>query len=193
MIENIAFVYKNGGDFTLEYVKRLVDAVNVHCTIPVNIYCLSNDSDVSEFCNHIPLKHDEWFKWWAKLELFENFENCLYFDLDTIIRGDIAPLLKYDHHFTMLEDFYYPEFTASGVMAWKGDFRYLAERYNPELETKYLRTGDQGWINDNLQVVPERFQKLFPGVLGSYKAGYNGCGVVCFHGIPRPHSVRWVI
>lgn len=196
MIKNIALVYRSGGpDYNLEYVRRLVEDIRKHGGEYTKIWCLSDDSSVREFCHHIPLKTD-WPGWWSKLELFMNFDNCLYFDLDTVIRGSIKPLLEHDHSFTMLSDFYLPELPGSGVMAWEGDYSFIPIGFDLTKAKKYRtrqKWGDQGWITERLKKDPERFQKIFPGLIGSYKAGYIGCSVVCFHGKPRPRDVGWKV
>lgn len=196
MIDTIACVYKSGGDtYTLEYVERLMSPLKKY---NVRLVCLSDDPNVANICEYIPLKHNEWSGWWSKLELFQNLHNCLYFDLDTVIRGDISSLLAADYTFTMLSDFGNDLLPASGVMAWQGDYSFLSVGFDMSLDKNYRRTGmwgDQGWIREKMTDRRiNRFQTDFPDMFGSYKLGYNqDTEVVCFHGLPRPHTVNWKV
>ena len=195
----VACVLRSGGDYTPEYVERLQQGVAQHLTVPHRFVCLS---DVEVPCERIPLI-TSWAGWWAKLELFRPglFTGpVLYFDLDTVITGDITPLAERKHSFTMLSDFSRAFQPASGVMAWQGDYSRLFTQWDPQLERQYRRSscwGDQGWIARTLNIKPARWQQLFPGMFASYKlspiAARKGASIVCFHGKPRPRDVNWTI
>lgn len=152
----------------------------------------------------IPLQYD-WPRWWPKLELFRpDIEgDLLYFDLDTVVLGDISALDV--GQTTMLSDFYRPERPASGLMyisqadkarVWQA-FTADPERHMARC-TSGDRWGDQGFLSEVLS--PARWQDLRPGKVISYKAhvrkGVNpmSADVICFHGQPRPWEVRagWV-
>ena len=195
----VACVLRSGGCYTPEYVERLRDGVAKHLAIPHRFVCLS---DVDVPCERIPLV-TEWRGWWSKLELFRPGllkGQVLYFDLDTVIHGDITPLAVHPHKFTMLSDLLAPARLASGVLAWDGDYSHLFKLWHPRLEPRYRtasRWGDQGWIAEKLGCVPGRFQGQFPGMFASYKASTPqqkaAASVVCFHGQPRPHEVGWQV
>ena len=192
----LACVYRTGGDFSPEYVQRLVESMRRHSD-GCRIVCLSDDPAVSRYCEHVPLVND-WAGWWSKLELFNLPGKTVYFDLDTVIKGDLTPLVEYPHQFTMLSDFYKPHRPASGVMAWEGDYRYLMDGFTMEKANEYrtpAKWGDQGWISERLD--PDRWQDVIPGQIASYKASskaeIEAAAVVCFHGRPRPHEVDWKV
>lgn len=84
-------------------------------------------SDVDVPCERVPLI-TELPGWYAKLELFHMTGPVLYFDLDTVITGDLSEIASYPHQFTMLRDFTHPEYPASGVMAWHGDYGFLFDK-----------------------------------------------------------------
>lgn len=89
----IACVLKSGGDFDAEYVERLRDGVSKNLGKPHRFVCFS---DVSVPCDRIPLKHDL-PGWWSKMELFRHdigLEDVFYLDLDTVIIGDLNPLVE---------------------------------------------------------------------------------------------------
>lgn len=195
----VACVLRSGGDYTAEYVSRLRDAVAQHLAVPHRFVCLS---DIDVPCERVPLLNN-WPGWWSKLELFRPglFHGpVLYFDLDTIVQGDITPLARQACQFAMLTDFCQPRQLASGVMLFRGDFRALHDNWQPSRERLYrtrARWGDQGWIAEQLAVEPKRLQALVPGLIASYKTGtpaeLRAAAVVCFHGNPRPHEVNWDI
>jgi hypothetical protein len=143
--------------------------------------------------------------WWNKLEVFRLTGPTIYFDLDTIIVGDITDLVVYPHIFTGLTNFKRTGFN-SGFMGWCGDYSYLNQDIDRQTEKEYDggetgnwdRHGDQGWIEDHLKLKPQLSGDLFPGRFVSYKwdvrrQGFvpKNASVVAFHGKPRPSDVNW--
>ena len=187
----IISVLRSGGDYTPEYVHRLRDGVAANMQGAYKFVCLS---DVQiEGVNTIPLETD-WPGWWAKLEMFKLGGPCLYFDLDTIIKGDITPLAELcaQHNMIMLRDFNYRGKGvegASGVMGWSKDMSYLMHRYDPA--KKYPGLGDQGYIAT--QCHPVYWQDIAPGLIVSRKLHRDrrNAAVVCYHGKPRPKDTGW--
>ena len=172
-----------------EYVSKLYDGVARNLSRPFTFHCLT-DKDV-----------DGASGWWAKIEMFRpgRFRGrCLYFDLDTLIVGNIAHLSNYSGAFAGLSDFYHPEQFASGVMAWDADAAApIWELWDRAGRPQFDQRGDQGWIGS---VMPnaDRLQTLFPSQIVSFKANCldgipEGARVVCFHGHPRPHVVSDII
>lgn len=183
----VVCVLKSGGCYTSEYVTRLQKSIQKHLTRH-DFICFS---DIEVPCERIPLT-ENLPGWWSKLEIFTLTGKCLYFDLDTVIKGDLSEIADYPHKFTMLSDFYVLEKPASGVMAWDGDYRYILDDYDHN--QTYPGHGDQGYISTKVQ--PERFQDLFPHQIVSRKVTNTRNPderVVCFHGEPRPHEVNWQI
>lgn len=196
MRATVALVYKTGGDYTLEYVKRIVTSLRRHGA--QDIVCLSDDPSVAQFCRHIPLLKN-YPGWWSKLELFNLTGKTVYFDLDTIISGDIRPILDFPHKFTMLKGFSTGR-GASGVMAWHGDFSYLLHKFHTGHIDAYSWSrhawGDQDWINHNLGFTADYFQDILPRnyiVSRKLNSVYarRFAKVVCYHGKPRPHETGW--
>lgn len=193
-MNNIALVFRTGGDYTPEYVKRLADSLTPYGTV----ICLT-DYDGPLPCVKWPLL-TSWPGWWAKLELFERFRygRTVYFDLDTVIDGDISALFELDAPFYMLRDFYYPERFGSGVMVWNGDHSYVTDDFTPERMGRYStprRWGDQGWLTDHVDTPIARLQDECPGLIASYKASTRqektDAAIVCYHGQPRPIQTGW--
>lgn len=194
----VACVYKPGGDFTDEYVTRLCDGVARHCSVSYRFVCLTDQKIGGVTC--IPLAQ-EWPGWWNKLQLFREFKGpTVYFDLDTVIVGDLNEILVNHHGFSALSDFNKGTF-ASGVMAWSGDYSFLYDDFSLSMIPKYSKSmaawGDQGYIAERLFGF-DSLQELHPGRFVSYKKHVRkegrvpeGTSVVCFHGKPRPHQVGW--
>lgn len=212
----IALVYRAGGDYTPNDVKTLV------AQLPkgTEIICLTDAPFVMDRVTCIPLTtpYQGMRGWWAKIDLFrpDITDDLLYFDLDTVITGDIKKLLKTTgDQMVMLTDFYHPQYLMSSVMFipnsakaqiwnafWKEPQRHIAEC------TVTAKWGDQGFIRG---VIGDclHWQDLYPGWFVSYKADivkvgesrwaterYSrgdgtlpaGARVVVFHGNPRPHE-----
>jgi len=197
----VVCVYKTGGDFDARYVRKLMDSALEHGAD--DFICLTDDMTLNQFCEVIPLEYDL-PGWWSKLELFKLAgDNYIYFDLDTVIHGDIKPFLEYPHTFTMLRDFNKKaNRPASGIMAWSGDYSHLLydfdkreiDRYTP---LKGGKLGDQAYIADRLGFQPDYVQDLFPELTCSHKwdtlETRQNRPVVCYHGKPRPHETEWEI
>lgn len=200
----VACVYKPGGGFSDDYVYRLRDGVKQHCQAEHNFVCLTSQRLKS--VETIPLAQD-WIGWWNKLQLFKKDQfsgPVVYFDLDTMIVGDITDIVSKPQEFAVLSDFYGKHRINSGVMAWNADkdWSALYELFDasrvPEYSQSMEKWGDQGWIENNLLEPPARLQDQFPGKIVSYKADIRkqnavpeGAAIVCFHGKPRPHQIGW--
>lgn len=183
----------------------------LHQQLPGDAVCLTNLPSIKgvetlslEYANDL-------HGWWAKMELFDpagplGDQDLLYFDLDTVLVGDIAPLIaavEGRREIVMLSDFYHPEHPASGVMfiparakariwrAWNVNPYWNMVRRRPP-----GRSGDQGFIGDHALRI-DRWEDLCPGAIVSYKRDVllNGgvvpddALVVAFHGNPRPWSL----
>jgi hypothetical protein len=186
----VACVMRSGGDFKPEHVHLLRDGVLRHSP-DVNFACLS-DVDIPGI-KTIPLI-ENWRGWWSKIELFRQgifTEPVVYFDLDTVITGDIRPLQR--NLMTMLEG-PVSHGPASGIMAWGYDYSeiYKTLKANPYLMEIYKTPshfGDQGFIRDFCPSKPA----LFTEPLYSYKMHCNSgrdypadALAIYFHGLPRP-------
>lgn len=200
-----------GGDlYGPEYVNNLFDMVSRNLrAMPGRFVCFTDDAsgiDTRVQCEPLPLSLEGW---WNKLYLFKpgvfkEGERVLYFDLDTLILGDIDEIAGFIAPFAMLRDFYRPDHWASGVMAFTVG-KETAQIWNRWLSANKLRIdgGDQAWIEKILierSIKPELLQDIFPGQFVSYKADClgvapkRGTRIVCFHGHPRPHEcgADWV-
>jgi hypothetical protein len=207
-------VLRSGGDFNFGHAHRLACSIAANLTLPHRIVLLSDQGPEfeSEVFRHVRLAHD-WPKWWSKLELFrpglfEEGARVLFFDLDTVIAGNLDELARTPFPFAGLRDFYFPDRFASGVMSFIACSEiselYGTFREQPEL---YMGRagGDQRFIRDAWIGAGRRFsflQDSFPGQIVSFKVHTRpgarglpaGARVLCFHGFPRPWECHapWV-
>ena len=202
---------KAGKAYGAEYVNILFDMVrrNLKAGYPGMFHCITDDPEgLAEGINVIPLP-DDLETWYGKLYMFKrglfpDGSRCLFFDLDTLILGDIEFLVKYDGQFATLRDFYYPQQVGPAIIAWEaGDFASsIWEEWESQGKPRHPM-GDLWWLNnlDQGRFVKEIdiLQDKFPGKFCSFKADCHpyppkGTAVVCFHGQPRPDNCgeEWV-
>lgn len=201
----IACVLKSGGLYTRKYVEILRDSLKRNLTLPYRFEVFT-DVDMpgrQRLGMNLP-------GWWSKLELFRlRGGPVLYLDLDTIVMGDLNPLLRAvaampEGEFRMLTPFNPRRrelgLWASGLMAWHGDFGFLLRGATEEQRLKYRL--DQAFICDALAArgVTVRPIDEFVEAL-SYKrhckSGFPRgatAPIVCFHGKPGPEAAQagWV-
>lgn len=197
----VACVYKIGGDFTSEYVHRLAENVREHTTRPHRFVCLT-DSDEKFACETLPLT-DNLPGWWSKLELFKTFwGRTVYLDLDTVIVGNIDPLLDYEGPAALGQDWYSDKPKLSTfVMAWNSpiNFIYPTEEEKQEI-LRNPKKMDEFFVVAKLERAKWHVDDVCKILsIVSYKKHCREHGVpdtariVCFHGKPRPHEVGWKI
>lgn len=210
----IACILKTGGDFSAEHVYVLFKQVSDHLAIPFRFRCLTDDKRVLDTTLGDPLLHN-FPGWWSKMELFSIPGPLIYFDLDTVIIGDLDSLaedvkdLKLSE-LMMLRRFRHPGW-ASGIMGWQGDWSWVLRRFITELSfghafvvtPKGFRLdnggaqfiGDQNWIARALMPVWPivAAQDMIRGIysyrhhIRSRKGGMpDDARIICFHGHPRP-------
>lgn len=202
----VTFVCLNAGNYLGQgalYVNNLADMVrrNMPDGVDWRFVCLTDDPrGLINGIEIIPLPKDV-KGWWGKLYLFRkglfpDGQRIVFLDLDTLIVGSLAEIIKYDGDMAILRDFYFPQRGAPGVIAFRSGFghriwdEWVAEG-RPEHEMGdlwWIERLDQGRFTRNI----DRLQDKFPKAFVSYKADCrdgipDGSKVVCFHGNPRPH------
>lgn len=193
----IVTVLRLSGAFKPAHVWALAGQIGVAAP-GARFICLSDDPSVP---GYTPLKHD-WPGWWAKMEIFGLKGPCLYMDLDSVVTGDLAPLLAAagGRSLTVLRDFNWPQREVqSSLMAWSGDMSALYHRFAADPGRHMAENasprwwGDQGFI-ERQAAEPSYWQDIMPGAAVSWKkhcaAGIpESARIVCFHGKPRPWEV----
>lgn len=174
-----------------EYAEKLRDMVYRNTTLPYK-FKVFEDGDVQGLKG-----------WDAKIALFHpdafpRGEHVIFFDLDTLIIGDIDKLLSYRGELALLRDFWRKDGYGPAVMLWEaGKCDWIWAKYEKKKRPKLTR-GDQEWLELILKS-PVILQDEFPDFFVSYKTHCNpyppgNAAVVCFHGLPRPHECtqKWV-
>lgn len=117
--------------------------------------------------------------WWSKMEVFREFDDAFYVDLDTVRIGDVSAYIDAPHSFTASEGVYIrgPGQINSSLMSWSGDYRWLYERFMADRDRiirDYVVTshwGDQAFIRDAMAEAGKKidtFQQKFQGSVVSY-------------------------
>lgn len=184
-----------------EYVNNLFDAVRRHVRRDVHYSFICFTDDATGLHEEISVRPmpANLVGWDNKIALFkpglfEDGERVIFFDLDTLILGDLDALLAYKGSLGTLRDFWRPEGLGPAVIAWEaGKHTDIWTRYAGEQLTR----GDQEWLERYWK--PDLLQDLMPGFFASYKTHCNPyppkeASVICFHGHPRPHECtqKWV-
>lgn len=175
----------NYGDYLgrgADYVARMLSMVKRNLSEPFRFECLTDEGDLGG--------------WWAKIELFRpgRFSGrVVYFDLDTVIVGDLAPLVAAPG-IIHLDEWGWPAATlCSSVMVWDaGEHEQIWEKFSDEIPREYR--GDQDYITEL-----GGWERLPAHLCRSYR--YHcvnkpppGCVNVSMHGRPKPHEIAsgWV-
>lgn len=182
-----------------EYADRLQRAILRHLPVKHDFICIREEGS-----SGLP-------GWWAKMALFDpdlrGGERLIYFDLDTVICGDLSPLAELDCEFGICENFTrlagntnWPCHFGSCVMTFApgfgGDiFEAFCKR---RLELMRNPCGDQKVIEDicaELGYEPTLLQRVLPpGFFVGYRdlpkhqTPPKGCSVVVFAGSHKPHN-----
>ena len=176
-----------------EYVANLYRGVRRHLNAPFRFVCLT-DSPLDIPIDALNIEGSDWY---AKMELFRpgrfgDDDQVLFFDLDTVIIGNVDELAAYDGEIAGLSDFYYPDRLQSSVLSFKpSTCGHIWTKWERMGKPRNKR-GDQGVI-EVYAPNAERFQDLFPDVIVSFKADCESgvplsARVVCFHGEPKPDN-----
>lgn len=145
--------------------------------------------------------------WWSKMELFNpkhkiiGNQSIFYMDLDTLILREFSPLMS-DTELRMINDFYHPTHSQSGVMninqaskkqIWKQWMRNASHYMNAY--TRFPKLGD-GALIANLYPSHMHFNSKYPGSIISYKKDFlktktipKTANLMCFFGKPRPWDI----
>lgn len=194
----IVTVLRSGGDFAPNHVWGLAAQLE-NAMGAADFVCLSDEPAVP---GYRPLRHN-WPGWWSKMEVFRLRGPCLYMDLDTVVIGDLGPILEVARRewFTVLRDFNPQQRElGTGLMAWSGDLSIVYRRFLKDpaghmaANSNPRHWGDQGFIER--QPEPRAYwQEHVPRMVVSWKKHCMGgripagARVVCFHGEPRPWAV----
>lgn len=130
--------------------------------------------------------------------------DLLYFDLDTIICGDLSDIARV-RSLTVLSNFYDMKGIGSGMM-------FLPESCREPIWNEWIKSprahmdeyrngGDQAFLSQFWKDSADRWQDVLPGQVVSYKVHCkphvhetahvpDNARVICFHGYPKPRDLK---
>lgn len=204
---------RTGDKYPAAYMAKLAAGVRKHLAADHEILCLADRPD------DVPAGIGVWdvsgyglTGWWAKMLLFHHAipargDRILYFDLDTLIVGDLAPLAAYDGPFGICANFT----RRAGIVTWPCNYgscvmsfptgslhkdvwlRFRARQ--DEMMAEAGAYGDQ-WSIEMLRPGADMLQALMPAqYFAHFKRDLNRqppapeTSVVVFGGTPKPHEV----
>lgn len=225
-IDCACVIHSTGYDWI--YVERLYNMLCRHLHLPVRLHVYTeHDRSVPP---HM-IKHcvTEWpgvagakRSWWYKLQLFdpEHFSgDLLYFDLDTVICGDISWCVENSaRDFWCIRDFRYLQRSSyqgiNSSLMWfnVSDYAWVWREFNREGVANVTSRwpGDQDYITHMIRPPQRRlfedrrvasyrwqlcqggwdFQKRRPRSAGSTTVIPPDVSVINFHGRPKPHQIQ---
>jgi len=204
----IAMVLKTGGAvYDHQYVNALAKSIKENVSIPHELVCLTDDpKGFSQDVDKVIKLTNNYPTWWSKIELFKpnqfDTDTVFYMDLDTVVVGNIDKIVSYDGQFCGLRDFFALHSLGSGIMAWNPKYTeniYLKFTQNSTQIIRNYKEGDQRWIDENKPSI-EYIQDIFPNQIVSFKKHCmkndgkvivpETAKIICFHGNPRPHTMK---
>ena len=195
MIDIVCF--KWGPKFGPEYVNKFYNAIKRNTTVPHRFICYTDDPSGVE-CETRPFLIDLPV-WWYIIGLtnpdHDHNEQLFYFDLDTIVTGNIDHILNMQQPFATISDFGWPAGLQTAFIMWdkttrNNVWKYFTTKYSPadyaNLDCDYTQWGGtnqfleecMGVVRINKNPTPAienappvvRLQNEFPGDCASYKA-----------------------
>jgi hypothetical protein len=200
---------RTGDRYGIEYVAKLRDMVARYLPMPHRFICLTDQPETLAGVEMIPLMGLP--GWWAKMALFSrSFRGegrCLYFDLDTVIIGDLTPLAEIEAPFAICANFTravnpaYPCRYGSCIMV-------LADSFGSDIWASFMSESHrfiQGCTYGDQQAI----EQLYPDAIllqDVLPAGYlvgrreftderpEGAAVMIFAGKHKPHNTthKWL-
>jgi hypothetical protein len=198
---------KWGTKYPAEYVNNLYAAVKRNSTVAYTFHCFTEDSNninPNVIIHQIPSTRLD--GWWNKLYMFDNDngiplgERIVFFDLDTLITGNIDQMLTHTSaDIIVLRDLYAgisravaADNMGSGFMAWNhGKYNHVWKEFvrDPDRAIESVHPhGDQRWIQAKINI-RQYWQDIFPNQVVSFKVHCRtglpeNARVVCYHGRP---------
>jgi hypothetical protein len=201
---------KWGTLYSADYVNKLHNGLRRNTLQNFKFTCFTeNQKGIDHEINCRTLPHRELRGWWNKVFLFSSEvgikDRILYFDLDTVIVGNLDEIMNFNGTFAALRRLGkqrgFGSF-GSGVMSWQGGWGHnIWEKFKEKMsENQTKKGGDQAFLSKVIR--PEHVTLWQEWLKDSKIIGYKkdcrsnnnkiptGTNVVCFHGNPRPHEIQ---
>lgn len=206
---------KWGTKYSTEYVNKLFRGIQRNTSKEFSFVCYT-DNATGITHPEIETQPIPYFTgdWYSKIglynqDLYSKDDQIFYFDLDTVVTGNLDEIFEYRGDFIILRDFYRIKGYGSGLMGWRPQaVNHMWLNYTHGYRAPH---GDQGWCEQQYPGA-DLWQDLYPEKIISYKVHIKNKGVVrnaaytkdkgslesssivCFHGRPNPHEIseQWV-
>lgn len=198
---------RTGTKYGVDYVWRLRNMVARHLPIPHEFICFT---DQPERPAGMRFFHTDRPGWWAKMLVFcwPTWSRRLYFDLDTVIVGDLTPLAEWDGEFGICENFT----KLAGHNSWDCNYgscvMSLAPGWGMDVWNAF-NADDKAIMESCPRGDQQAIERLAPGATylqdvtpPGYFLGYRdltdskpeGCSVVVFAGSRKPDNCphQWI-
>lgn len=211
---------RTGTRYSVDYVHRLKAMVARHLPVEHEFVCLTDrpeDLEGTGIRTVLVITDDimpgQLRGWWNKMVLFRedwrHGEPSVYFDLDTVVCGDLAPLASLQVQFGICANFTraagnltWPCRYGSCVMVLGRDFGNAVWRdfvnEHPKIMARAGHHGDQKAIEELIPAATILQDVLPPGFFLGYRDLTHvkppGCSVVVFAGRSKPHNCteKWI-
>ena len=187
-----------GSKYPVQYVEHLRD------NLPGELICYTDRDYVPDGVRAVDVRLLGLSGWWAKMALFNPryrpADRVIYFDLDTVIAGDITPLVNLDVDFGVCANFT----RRAGVKTWpcnygscvmsfrRGWGREVWRAFTRDQSGWMQRAGTYGdqWVVEKLKPDAVLLQDVLPDATG----GNPGASVIIFAGNHKPDNCRveWI-
>jgi hypothetical protein len=196
---------RTGTKYGPEYVERLVRGVKRHSSVECSFMCLTDQPETWPGVENLSV---ELSGWWAKMALFNpdwrGNERLVYLDLDTVVNGNIDPLLALETEFAICHSFTpahlkRPCKYSSCIIALAPNYgRRIYDEFmanKSALIPMYVRYGDQR-VMEHIDDSARSLQDMLPQGFFSYcRDGFQkNASLLIFGAEAKPHNSRdhWV-
>lgn len=206
-----------GAKYPIEYVKKLASMVRRHTPhdIKYRFVCLTDDLTPIDGVELIDIsKYKTLTGWWAKMLIFNTDllgnDEKLYFDLDTVIVGDLSPLFNCQHYMSLAicENFT----KLAGNKDWPCNYGSCVMRLHPGCGYDIWREfflHHQAYMVENPKGDQQAIEEIYPSadyLQDILPAGFfvgrrdftneipKGASVMIFAGNTKPHNTQlaWI-
>lgn len=154
---------KHGTKYSSEYVNKLYNMTQRHCSVAHSFACITEDAtNLNSNIHVIPITNPNlngwWYKPWVFSKDFPISGTFLFMDLDIVIINNIDKLWEYEpNRFCIIRDFNrkniqnYNRFNSSIFRLVKGTHNHVWDNLAKDYKQTKLMHGDQDWIYKQVQ------------------------------------------
>lgn len=202
-----------GTKYPVDYVSRLRNMIARHYPRPHKLLCFTDQPEFVEGVVNYEVDGNQFPTWWGKMALFKHTRRfpvrCIYFDLDTVITGDLTPLVEWDGKFGICRNFT----KAAGHASWPCNYgscvMSIAPGFGFKIHRDFMKTPGEiirrcGHYGDQLAI-----EQLYPNATylqDVLPVGYivgrrefsdslpEKAAIMVFAGNTKPHNTayKWV-